>query len=202
MLITYQRFITRVKRCIQRLYLASDSEVVIHHKQAQASTQQQLGNDDNKLPPRGTQTQCLKVDAGVKVAFVKCYKKTAATAAGFCDRANKEDAICIDHHVVSFCWAPEAMREVYLQLGEEETPKPGILIYHILQQKRAETISFIQVIINSFTLIITKLQHQGKKSMSNLTLTTGEKCVSEESRQYGMQMCAINAIHKDEISHQ
>lgn len=50
---------------------------VIPREQTPASAQQQLGSDDNKLPPGGTQTQGLQVDAGVKVGFIKCYIRAA-----------------------------------------------------------------------------------------------------------------------------
>lgn len=62
----YYGFITVYnKKDVQGWYVVSDSVLVVPRKQTPTSAQQQLGSDDNKLPPGGTQTQqSLQVDAG------------------------------------------------------------------------------------------------------------------------------------------
>ena len=91
--------------------MASGSELVIPHKQTQTTAKQQLGSDDNKLPPGKLRLRCLQVDAGVKVGFMKFSMRAGmATASFFCSSVTAELANWPMASTTVWpcpCWAPE-----------------------------------------------------------------------------------------------
>lgn len=91
--------------------MASDSELVIPRKETQTTAKQQLGSDDNKLPPGGTETQMptggCKGEGGV---YEMLHESRSSNSKFLCSSITAELANwpTASSAVWPFpCWAPE-----------------------------------------------------------------------------------------------